>query len=344
METLNEHLPLLIDLLPKYRQLNSLYQKIADNSILNFEEQCSITDFHNEFKDKQIFEKAVLNLLLSTDKGKQIQIISNLITEISKSIDLYVTHKDFFDGIDTLRVCTKRHDPICTQIDSQQENANKLWQELTQVRNSLESASWKDDKIAIQRLTQDEERFEYLYKKEQEKLQILYESQKESDNHAIRYIDNQFGNIYELSQSFLHVINSYFPIEKEKTPEPESITIDTEIISEPEPQSEIEPDMIFKTGMFNKLLTLEKKLIEDKYLNPELHWISVHGNGKSDIKRLVMFLAGLLDNRYFLPGRDPKIKTFFESRYHITIGQNFERKRREILLSEYKTVFYGYNF
>jgi hypothetical protein len=32
----------------------------------------------------------------------------------------------------------------------------------------------KDDKIAIQRLTQDEERFEDLHKKEQEKLQILF--------------------------------------------------------------------------------------------------------------------------------------------------------------------------
>jgi hypothetical protein len=89
---------------------------------------------------------------------------------------------------------------------------------------------------------------------------------------------------------------------------------------------------------------LEKKLIEDKYLNPELHWISVHENGKPDIKRLVTFLVGLLDNKYFLPGRDPKIKNFFESRYHITIGQNFERKRREPLLGDYKAVFHDYPF
>jgi hypothetical protein len=153
-----------------------------------------------------------------------------------------------------------------------------------------------------------------------------------------------FESISELSNSFISLLENYFSVEKEKTPEPESITSDTETISEPEPQSGIEPDMIFRTGMFDRLLTLEKKLIEDKYLNSEPHWISVHDNGKPDIKRLVTFLAGLLDNRYFLPGRDPKIKTFFESRYHITIGQNFERKRREALLSEYKTVFYGYNF
>jgi hypothetical protein len=34
----------------------------------------------------------------------------------------------------------------------------------------------------------------------------------------------------------------------------------------------------------------------------------------------------------------------FESRYHITIGQNFERKRREPLLGEFKAVFYNYAF
>ncbi|MDR1884404.1 MAG: hypothetical protein LBR26_16745 [Prevotella sp.] len=144
--------------------------------------------------------------------------------------------------------------------------------------------------------------------------------------------------IYEISKKSLSIIESYFPVEKKETPasEPKS--------TEQETQSEVEPDMIFRTGMFDKLLALEKKLTGDKYLNPELHWISVHDNGKPDIKRLVTFLVGLLDNRYFLPGRDPKIKTFFESRYHVAIGQNFERRRREPLLDGYKAVFYDYPF
>ena len=74
--------------------------------------------------------------------------------------------------------------------------------------------------------------------------------------------------------------------------------------------------MIFRTKMFEKFLILEQKLIADKYLkeetrNKELHWISTHENGKPDIKRLVTFLAGMLDNNYFLPNKDPKIKVFF---------------------------------
>jgi hypothetical protein len=96
-------------------------------------------------------------------------------------------------------------------------------------------------------------------------------------------------------------------------------------------------------------MILERRLITDKYLkeenqNKELRWISTHENGKPDIKSLVTFLAGMLDNNYFLPNKDPKIKAFFESRYHIAIGQNFERKRRVPLLNEYKIIFHNYPF
>jgi hypothetical protein len=87
-------------------------------------------------------------------------------------------------------------------------------------------------------------------------LKVLYQQQKESDNHASKYLENVFGSIYELGCSFI----------------------------------------------------------------------------------------ALMDNKYFLPGKDPKVKSFFESRYHIQIGQNFERKRREPLLNEYKAVFFEYQF
>ncbi len=344
MEIPNTHTSLLTDLLPQYRLINSIYEQVIDSLKLNFDSQCHITDFYNTFKDRQAFEKAILNLLLSTDKEKLTLITTNLREEISKSIDLYATHKDFFDKIDTLKVCTGRYNPLHTKIEGQLKDTNKLWQELTQVRNSLESASWNKDQIATQRLTKDEKRLENAYKKEQEKLQTLYQQQKESDKSAFLYTRNVFREIDILNNSFISILENYFPDEKEETTEPESITTNTEIISDPEPQSEIEPDIIFRTNMFNKLLILEQKLIADKYLNPELHWVSVHENGKPDIKRLVTFLVGLLDNRYFLPGRDAKIKIFFESRYHITIGQNFERRRREPLLDDYRVVFYDYPF
>jgi hypothetical protein len=209
----------------------------------------------------------------------------------------------------------------------------------------LESASWNNDKTSVQRLSQDEERLDNLYKKEQEKLQLLYEQQKESDNHASRYIKNQFDNINQLGCAFLSLLNNYYPVEKENIPSPipEPETEEAEkSVSEKMPI--IEPDMIFRSRIYDKFLTLEQKLIADKYLNEDLRWVSIHENGKMDIKNLIIFLVGLLDNNYFLPNKDPKIKKFFEVRYSISIGQNFEKSRRKKFADDYKVIFSEYNF
>ena len=223
------------------------------------------------------------------------------------------------------------------------EAVNKLWQELTLIRGNLESASWNNNKIKIQRLTEEEERVEKLYKIEQEKLQELYQQQKQSDNHAFRYTKNVFENIHELSLFHISLLNSYFFDERKNEIAPESI-------SEPEEQNivgnttKIEPDMIFRIKMYEKFLILEQRLIKDNYLNTELHWTAINKYGKPDIKRLIIFLIGLLDNNYFLPNKNSQIKSFFEIRFNIIIGQNFEHKRREPLLDEYKVVFYDYPF
>jgi len=265
-----KHLSLLTELLPQYRLLNSLCLNIVENSVLYFEEQCAITDFHNQFNDKTVFEKTIVNLILSTDKEKQQQIISNLKTEISKNIDTYTTHKDFFNEIDTRKVCTNRYNPIRIETEGQSEIVNKLWQELTLIRGNLESASWNNNKIKIQRLTQEEEKVEKLYKIEQEKLQELYQQQKESNNHAFRYTKNVFENIHELSLFHISLLNSYFSDERKNEIVPESV-------SEPEEQNiagnttKIEPDMIFRIKMYEKFLILEQRLIKDNYLNTELH-------------------------------------------------------------------------
>ena len=344
MQTPNEHISLLTDLLPRYRSVNILYREIAEKFVLSFDAQCTITDFYNEFNDVQAFEKSILNFLLSADKEKQLQIVSNLRMEITKNTEIYTANKEFFDDIDTLKVCSGRCNPLKIEIDGQLKDTNKLWQELAVIKGNLESASWKNDKIAIERLTREEERLDSLYKQEQQKLETLYQKQKESDNHAAQYLENVFRQIYELGCSFISLLDNYFPVERENTPTLEPAIVEESTISEPEPQTEIEADMIFRTDKYKKLLVLEQKLITDKYLNTELHWISTHENGKPDIKRLVTFLVALMDNKYFLPGKDPKIKSFFESRYHISIGQNFERKRREPLLNEYKALFFEYQF
>ena len=96
--------------------------------------------------------------------------------------------------------------------------------------------------------------------------------------------------------------------------------------------------------MFDKLRELETRLVKSGDLDETLHWQAKHKNDTPDIKRLVTVLAGLLDNGYFLPNRETSIKRFFEERYRIAIGQNFERRRRAPLTKIYRTIFCDFPF
>ena len=110
------------------------------------------------------------------------------------------------------------------------------------------------------------------------------------------------------------------------------------------PKSEIESTEIFKSNMYKKFEGLENKLIEDKYLNREKRWISVHKNKKPDIQSLVIFLLALKDNKYFLLGKDTEVKKFFDTRYSISIGQNFEENKREKHEGKWQWKFSNYPF
>lgn len=107
---------------------------------------------------------------------------------------------------------------------------------------------------------------------------------------------------------------------------------------------EIDPNTIFRSKMLGKLEILEKSLIINGYLSEDLHWLIKRNNNKHDTKKLVIFLTGLIENNYFLPNRDPKIKNYFEARYKVPLGQSFERSRRQQYVTEYSVVFYNYPF
>lgn len=149
---------------------------------------------------------------------------------------------------------------------------------------------------------------------------------------------------YALSRAAASILDAYFP-DEQKT----DVAVDVPAKQqEPEELSKsgrtIAPDEIFRTRMYDKFREIEARLIRDKYLDENLNWMPRHKNDKPDIKKLVTLLAALIDNNYFLPNRDAGIKAFFEARYRLSIGQNFERKRREPLLGEYKAAFYNYPF
>ena len=223
MQTPNEHISLLTDLLPRYRSVNTLYREIVEKSVLSFDTQCNITDFYNEFNDIQLFEKAILNFILSADKEKQVSVIGNLRTEIVLNTDIYTANKDFFDKIDIIKVCANRYNPFKIEIEEQLKDTNKQWQELKELRYELESASWKNDKPRTQQLFKEETRLEDLYNTEKRKLDNLYQKQTEFNKQAFGYHKNPFKSIYELGCSFISLLDNYFPIERKKevkTPKP----------------------------------------------------------------------------------------------------------------------------
>ena len=193
---------------------------------------------------------------------------------------------------------------------------------------------------------------DYPYPTEWEREQLLRENREDLDaldNERSRYrqeniawiVKNYYTPILAASRAAVSILDSYFPVkEKATVPAPAA----TDANEQPTEAKSILPDEIFRTRMFDKLRELEARLVKSGDLDETLHWQAKHKNDKPDIKRLVTFLAGLLDNGYFLPNRYTSIKRFFEERYRIAIGQNFERRRRAPLAKIYRTIFYDFPF
>ena len=217
---------------------------------------------------------------------------------------------------------------------------------------------WENYLFANRRasLRYDRETIEgYPYPTERERTLLLKENQQDintldNECYELRRADglwigkNYYRKIYDLSWAAASILDAYFP-DEQKT----DVAVDVPAKQqEPEELSKsgrtIAPDEIFRTRMYDKFREIEARLIRDKYLDENLNWMPRHKNDKPDIKKLVTLLAALIDNNYFLPNRDAGIKAFFEARYRLSIGQNFERKRREPLLGEYKAAFYNYPF
>lgn len=309
-------------------ELTSLYDNI-NKSWLN--DKC-LTDTYQVFRQEDYkesynklentnIENIILGILSNSLNEK---ILTRLRTLLEENAHIYTTRQDEFTSIDF----------------------HKIY--------SLYERHLFDNKFTL--LQKDKEDIQsFTYPTEQEKEILLKENQQEKnllENERGDYfrsntwmLENYYTKIFDITQSFLSIINSYFTDEKEEKliPTEENNSEQTKDITEKQ-TIQIEPDTIFRTNMFDKFLLLEKKLITDKYLDENLNWIAKHDNGAIDKKTLVVFLVGLVESRYFLPNKDSKIKSFFESRYNIEIGQNFERSRRTPLIDKYSSIFYDYPF
>ena len=320
------------DVYSSWQEVNLLFEKKMRNTNSgDLITQKFLYEFYNKHKDTQIFQTNLLTLILASSAEKAGVITDPLLVLLRENISLFEKNKEIMENLDSQKI----------------------------IHQSLQY--YKDKRVSLEK---DMELVKtYPYPSEVERQMLIDEIRKDLNelsgeeekerNRIAPFCKNFFPAIYQLSKEFEAFITAYIP-EKDVIVERISKSGWQDTSSHNPIKNDIankidEPDSIFRTRMFEKFLMLERRLILDKYLkeesqNKELRWISIHENGKPDIKRLVTFLTGMLDNNYFLPNKDPKIKTFFESRYHIAIGQNFERKRREPLQNEYKIVFHNYPF
>lgn len=333
----------IVEFLPLYREVNRITRAAALDEAVSYAGQKTITDFYRQFSDVKIFEQMVLEIVTQKERATSDLLLSSIKSEISAYGSMHRMTRSCLDNLNLKSVCRKESQRFDRAIRSQMEIVNNYSKELNQINGSLDAIGFREHTPQEEeRLWQQHEYLTARYSEEKERLSSLYDQQEEITTEASQYTENIFEKLYNLSLEFESIINKYLPT---ATPDP---YLETEehpaSTKESVPVKEIDPDTIFRAKKFEKLLVLEQKLVVNKYLNSELHWVSTHENGKADIKRLIIFLTGLVDNDYFLPKRDSKIKTFFEARYHISIGQNFEPSRRKQYIGEYKMVFYDYPF
>lgn len=219
---------------------------------------------------------------------------------------------------------------------------------------SLQEERLFADKFAL--LAKDKEDItNFSYPTEQEKVMLLKENQTEKnllENERSEYVRSNiwmlkdfYSLIYDTTKSFVSIIEGYFPVETTFDGTECSQKGNNKIELMSEVVQDIDPNTIFRTGMYDRFLSLEQQLVKDNYLDESLNWIAKHDKThRANIKSLITFLVGLLDNKYFMSGRDTKIRTFFETRYNTKIGQNFEEQRRLKYLDKYQAVFFEYRF
>jgi len=320
------------DIYSSRQEVNRLLKnKIQNPESGDMSSQEFLFTFYNKHKDANAFQTNLLNLILASSAEKAGVITTPLLVLLRENISLFERNKEILENLNSYKMI--------------EQSLLYYHDKRVSLENDLELIRTYPYPSEVER--------QMLIDETQKELRELSGEEEKEKTRIAPFCQNFFPDIYELSKELVVLINAYIP-EKDVIAVSVSKLVKPNTTSDNPIKNDIvnkmdEPDSIFRTRMFEKFRMLERRLVSDRYLkeenqNKELRWISTHENGKPDIKQLVTFLVGLLDNNYFLPNKDPKIKTFFESRYHITIGQNFERKRREPLRNGYKIVFHDYQF
>ena len=311
----------MVDIIEDITQISILYDEInqrwsndiCTTDVYQVYRQKEYREVYEKLKDFNIESLAVKIIADSLNK----KVLSRLRVLIQENVRIYETRKDDFSSIDF-------------------DTLDSFWEEQA---FGNKRAILLNDKELIKDYPYPTERERELLMKENRSDLMQLENERNDfyRTESVRIRKNYYTPIYKLSQSFVSILDSYFPIEQVKEEVPETSENIQAILTLDE--NPVGTDEIFRTGMFERLQELERTMIEEKYLDHNLHWILKHKNDKPDLQRLVVFISRLIDRDYFLPYKDVKVRIFMEHRYSVKIGQNFGRKRREKIVSENTYMF-----
>ena len=336
----------IINLLVRYGSLNSIYNEVFETKKLAVSQQRIIYNFHKDFKNTELFETELLSFLLSDNQTKNLNIVNLLKSKIQSSISLYDENSLFVSKINVYEVCYRYVENLYKYriklLSDCVGEYKKIRRELDRELDSsfLEPIS-KEKKAGI---WIEIKRLEALETKVQGELDIIYNEWKTEQDIVLKYQQNVFNDIQELGFRFISIINNYYSGIRKINILLEKPKVILEESEEPAADEMKKANALFMTGMYKNFLLLEKKLIEDEYLNVEKYWIARNRNKTQDNKSLVTFLLGLRDNNYFLKNKDVETRVYFENRYHVELKESYQKKRRMCLVGVYKIKFHDYNF
>lgn len=323
--------------IPAIRELNNIYACIITEGKISYSQQVFITEYYNSYKNFEAVENMILRLFMNTDKDKFELLLSVLADDVSKNLYLYHVTPSLWQELDIDKICRRKGAFYENAIRLQTNIVGELDKECALISRRLDYCGFQGIPEQEQKLLDDRrDKLSQNYLQEKAKLSELYNNAHEYMLQVSHYCENHFEEIQKMHTYWELIFGAYRKIMVENpVKKKEDVGKDC---------PDIMPDIIFHRAKYDKFLLLEKRLCQDGYLSETQHWVIRHKNGHLDIRSLVIFIVGLLDNGYFLPNKDSLIRSFFESRYQLSIGQNFEPRRRQSFLDKYKLVYAGYPF
>jgi len=193
------------DLIPKYKILNETYTKIIQNQKLDFKDQRYIYDFHEQFKDLQLFESTIIELIKSLETEKLELLLRNLNEEINTNISLYNENKSFFDNINLNEVCKRHYNSKDDIITFQAAIHKEAYENHLKTEKTLREAKDEDKANSLSAYNHFREKWELEKNKHFE----LLESKKELEKETYKYHTNTFELNNKLTNSFLNLLATF---------------------------------------------------------------------------------------------------------------------------------------